>query len=73
VPSFGEWGFVIGTPLQMPSLEVPEGIELRYLTTDVLATAMVFDPDIDEVETGVNTLDDPILVQAYAKGWRQWE
>jgi spermidine synthase len=73
VPSFGEWGFVIGTPLQMPSLEVPEGIELRYLTTDVLATAMVFDPDIDEVETGVNTLDDPILVRAYAKGWRQWE
>jgi spermidine synthase len=73
VPSFGEWGFVIGTPLQTPSLEVPEGIELRYLNADVLAAAMVFDPDIDEVETGVNTLDDPILVAAYERGWRRWE
>jgi spermidine synthase len=73
VPSFGEWGFVIGTPLQTPAVEVPEGIELRYLNADVLATAMVFDPDIDEVETGVNTLDDPILVAAYVRGWRAWD
>ena len=73
VPSFGEWGFVIGAPMQLPALEVPEGIDLQYLNADVLTAAQTFDPDIEEIETGINTLDDPILTGAYTKGWRQWE
>lgn len=73
VPSFGEWGFVIGTPQRPPQVEVDETLPLRYLTPDVLNSALVFDPDIAHVDTGVNTLDNPVLVQAYEKGWRQWD
>lgn len=72
VPSFGEWGFVIGGLHRLPTLHVPEGIDLRYLTPDALQFALIFDPDTDRVETGVNTLDNPILPHAYEAGWREW-
>lgn len=73
VPSFGEWGFVIGTPLGTPQVSVPGGILLRYLTPDVLTAAQAFDPDIARLETQVNTLDNPVLVRYYEQGWRQWD
>lgn len=73
VPSFGEWGFVIGTPQRPAQVRVDESLPLRYLTPGVLASALVFDPDIAALETGINTLDNPVLTQAYEKGWRQWD
>lgn len=72
VPSFGEWGFVVGTPNQPPRVSVPPGIALRYLTPEVLETAKVFDPDTAEIDTGINTLNNPILPRYYMAGWRQW-
>jgi spermidine synthase len=73
VPTFGEWGYVIGTPLQAPQLSVPE-IELRYLTPDVLLTTQIFDPDIADAPEyiTVNTLDNPILPRFYEQDWRRW-
>lgn len=72
VPSFGEWGFVIGGLHRLPAPQVSEAVELRYLTPDVLDFALVFDPDTSRVETAVNTLDNPILPHAYEAGWREW-
>jgi len=72
VPSFGEWGFVIGTPLRPPQVRVDESLALRYLTPGVLQSALIFDPDVARVDTPVNTLDNPVLVRAYEKGWLQW-
>jgi len=73
VPSFGEWGFVIGTPIRPPSVTVPEGIPLQYLTEEVLIAALIFDPDMAEIPTGINTLDNPILPRAYEQGWQAWD
>ncbi|MBZ0309382.1 MAG: hypothetical protein K8I82_25180, partial [Anaerolineae bacterium] len=73
IPSFGDWGFVIATPHVPPEVEVPEHLSLRYLTPDVLAAALIFDPDIAEVAAEVNTLDNPILMRYYERGWRQWD
>lgn len=74
VPSFGEWGFVIGTlnPQRPPQVSVDESLPLRYLTPAVLQTALTFDPDIARVPTEINTLDDPVLVRYYEQGWRHW-
>lgn len=72
VPSFGEWGFVIGSRYRLPPLDLPPDIPLRYLTPQVLGAAHVFDPDTDRVTTGINTLDNPILPRAYEEGWRRW-
>lgn len=73
VPTFGEWGFIIGTPLQAPDLRVPD-FNLRYLTPDVLQASQTFDPDIARSDdySGVNTLDNPILPRFYVQDWRRW-
>ncbi|MDX1995612.1 MAG: polyamine aminopropyltransferase [bacterium] len=73
VPSFGDWGFVIGRLYPGAQVEVPADIPLRYLTPDVLTAALVFDPDIARLDTDINTLDHPVLPRAYALGWRQWD
>ncbi len=73
VPSFGEWGFVIGTPQRPPPLSVDESLSLRYLTPGVLAASLTFDPDIARIDTEINTLDNAVLVQAYQRGWLQWD
>lgn len=73
IPSFGDWGFVIGTPHRTPEVSVPDSLDLRYLTPDVLTAALIFDPDIAEVPAEVNTLDNPILMRYYDRGWRQWD
>jgi len=52
---------------------VPGDIRLRYLTADVLAAAQTFDPDIAEIETAINTLNNPVLPRAYARGWDLWD
>ena len=72
VPSFGEWGFVLGTLVQDPTISLPENIDLQYLTQNVLETATYFDPDTDRVPAQVNTLNTPILPRIYENGWRQW-
>ena len=73
VPSFGDWGYVIGMAGEQPQVKVPEGLALRFLTPQVLQGAQYFDPDTAEVATGINTLDKPILLHLYEKGWRNWE
>ena len=73
VPSFGDWGYVIGMVNHAPQVKVPGSIALRYLTPDVLGTAQIFDPDTAEIPTGINTLDKPILLHLYEQGWRKWE
>jgi len=73
VPSFGEWGFVIGTPRRTPPLTMDESLSLRYLTPDVLASVLIFDPDIAHLKTDINTLDRAVLVQAYQRGWLHWD
>lgn len=72
VPSFGEWGFVLGSRYRLSELSLPQGINLRYLTPDVLRGAHTFDPDTDRIPAQVNTLDNPILPRVYEEGWRQW-
>ncbi len=73
VPSFGEWGFVIGTPQRPRTLSVSTDLSLHYLTPDVLAAAQVFDPDIARIPADISTLDHPIVVHYYESDWRQWD
>lgn len=64
---------MLATPEIAPQVEVPENIELRYLTPEILTAAQFFDSDIAEVEADVSTLDNPIVVRYYEQGWRQWD
>lgn len=73
IPTFGEWGFVIGTPKRPPQPAVPDVPDLRYITPDVLTAAQLFDPDTDRVQTEVNTLDHPVLPRTYEQDWQLWD
>jgi spermidine synthase len=69
VPSFGEWGFVLGSlePWE-PGGELPTG--LRFLTTAALPSLFLFPPDMARVEAQPNRLNDQVLVRYYDEEWR---
>jgi spermidine synthase len=71
VPSFGEWGYALGAlrPVAVP-VGAPPG--LRYLDDPTLASLFVLGPDMAEVETEVNRLDNQVLVRYYEEEWRRW-
>ena len=72
IPSFGDWGFIMGGVVSTPNISVDESLSLRYLTPDVLNASQVFDPDIAWLDTDINTLDNPVLPAVYESGWRSW-
>jgi spermidine synthase len=71
VPSFGEWGFALGTlsPAPAPAVVI-DG--LKYLDGPTLASLFVLGPDMARVETEVNRLDNQALVRYYEDEWRRW-
>lgn len=74
VPSFGDWGFLLGAN-QEPRLDrvrtLPTG--LHYLTPDVLRTLEVFDGDTAEVPAEVSTVDHPQILRYYLRNARRWD
>jgi spermidine synthase len=70
VPSFGEWGYVLGTRQTWePPLTLPAG--LRYLTSTNLKSHFDFPPDMAPVPVEVNRLNDQVLVRYYEREWRE--
>jgi spermidine synthase len=69
VPSFGEWGFVLGTRAgyRRPAM-LPDG--LRFLTQATLDPLFEFPPDMREVPVEINRLHNQALVRYYEQEWR---
>ncbi len=71
VPSFGEWGFVIGTlkSYQKPK-QYPNG--LRYVSVATAAEMFHFPADMAEVDTKIQKLDDQVLVRYFDEEWSKY-
>jgi spermidine synthase len=70
VPSFGEWGYVLGALEQWrPPSKLPAG--LKFLTTANLASLFEFPPDLAPVAVEANRLNDQTLVRYYEQEWRE--
>ena len=68
VPSFGEWGFVIGGRTPLPSADdLPVGSAL--LTLDTLPELFTFPPDMQRVPVEANHLNTQVLVRYYEQEW----
>lgn len=68
VPSFGEWGFVIGGfGAYTPPLDLPPG--LKFLNLGTLKTIFDFPEDMAPVPVDINQLDNQILVRYYESEW----
>lgn len=68
VPSFGEWGFVLGNSGDYRAPEaLPPG--LRYLTAAVVPRLFEFPPDMQAIPAEANRLNDLALVRYYEDEW----
>jgi spermidine synthase len=69
VPSFGEWGFVIGSrgPYAPPATLPPN---LRFLTPEMLPQLFQFPADMARVPVEPNRLNTQALVRYYEDEWR---
>jgi spermidine synthase len=69
VPSFGEWGFVIGSnrDYELPS-SLPAG--LRFIDLKSLPTLFQFPPDMAPLPMPPNRLNDQVLVRLYDQDWK---
>jgi spermidine synthase len=71
VPSFGEWGFVLGLKRsrKVPAPLKP-GLPRRYLDDATLRGLFVFPADMQIRETEINTLNSQALVSYYNNEWQ---
>jgi spermidine synthase len=74
VPSFGEWGFVLAkrAPFTPPE-HLPEGLPLRFLNAQALASMFEFSADMGPIDVEINRLDNQRLVHYYESEWRRWQ
>jgi len=71
IPSFGEWGFVMGgkSPFHLNKEPLKN---LKYLDANILKQMTIFAPDMDEVEVEGNKLSTHRLIKYYNEGWEKW-
>jgi spermidine synthase len=69
VPSFGEWGFVLGSPdgAYSPPTQLPTG--LRFLTVAEIPRLFEFPADMTPVAADANRLNTQVLVRYYEQEW----
>ena len=70
VPSFGEWGYVLAGRnghWRGDAGPLPKG--LRYLTAATLHEMLHFPPDMAEVPTDINQLNNQVLVRYFEEDW----
>ena len=72
VPTFGDWGFIMASAQALDLADMPLNVPMRYLSRPVLETLDVFPPDMAEVPTSINTLDEHALPVYYRAGWARW-
>lgn len=73
VPSFGDWGFVLGAPRRLDLTKAKLTVPAQYLTRDMLREMAVFPRDAARVDAPVSTLDRPAILNLYLRGSKQWE
>lgn len=71
LPSFGEWGYVIASkrPFVMPERFMPG---LRFITPETARAMTGFPPDMEQVDTEVNRLNNQVLVRYFEEEWARY-
>ncbi|SNS21497.1 spermidine synthase [Noviherbaspirillum humi] len=75
VPSFGEWGFIIGAPeTGRDAYTPPSGyrLPLRFLNADTTREMFTFPPDMKRIEMPPNRLNTQSLVHEFEQDWRRF-
>jgi len=70
IPTFGDWGFNIGTDNDPVFEDIGDSGTSRFFTKETFRSSMHFPPDSDRVETKINRFNKPVLYLYYLKGWK---
>ncbi len=71
VPSFGEWGFVMGSKMKL-SFDYNISKKYRYLNSVILKQMPNFPNDMSQLNVSINTIDSHPLLKYYNSGWIKW-
>ncbi len=71
VPSFGEWGFIIGTKVAQQARALP-AIDTRFVSEQSWQHYYHFDKDLLVANIKASSLDQPQVMSYYLKGWQYW-
>jgi spermidine synthase len=71
VPSFGEWGFIIGSPESGFVPPSSYALPMRFLSGNVTHEMFEFPPDMPHPEVEANHLNDQALVRYFDEDWHQ--
>jgi spermidine synthase len=72
VPSFGEWGFVMGSKVDLNIDSVIISVPTIYLDDQTATKMFNFPKDLVDVTPEINTLDRPVVIKYYLAGWKHW-
>jgi spermidine synthase len=72
VPSFGEWGFVLASPLPVQWDKLKLKVPTKYLNDKIMQDMIDFPKDTAEVDTDINRLNTHRISDYYEKGWEKW-
>jgi spermidine synthase len=71
VPSFGEWGFVLGYKESLSQhFNLPK--DLRFVNEETIRQMENFPPDMRVAESPYNTLNNQVLVNTFEKEWADY-
>jgi spermidine synthase len=75
VPSFGEWGFVMGSKNSLVNINRPLPKRTRFLSEEILPSLYIFDKDTlrPNSDLKVNSLMYPIILDTYIKDAKRWQ
>jgi spermidine synthase len=71
VPSFGEWGFIVGAPEVTFVPPLHYALPMRFLNGDVTREMFTFPPDMPHPVVEANHLNDQALVRYFDEDWHQ--
>lgn len=80
IPSFGNWGFVLGTRSQITNDSLNISVPTDYLSSEMVPSLTAFGKDEDatiiedgkKVSLEPNTLIRPNLIEKYERAWQQY-
>ena len=72
VPSFGDWGFIMGTKVDLNIDSIKISVPTTYLDDRIAKKLFVFPKDLVNTSPKASTLDKPVIIKYYLDGWKHW-
>ncbi len=72
VPSFGDWGFILGANKIIDQTKWNADVPTRFLDEGVFQKIWAFGKDVAYLNLEPSTIDHPRVLELYLKGWTYW-